>query len=75
METKDEAVGGASGEVASAIPGGEFPMAGERAMPPRARDENGVEARRVTTMGEGVGFGKEASRNLVGEEGNAGPGF
>ena len=44
------AVGRASGEVVGAIAGGEVPMGGEGATPPKARDEDNVEAERVAIV-------------------------
>ena len=61
------AVGGAGGEVVSTIAGGKISMDGEGATPPRVRDEDGVEAGKVTTVGEGANFG-EADGDFVGEE-------
>src|SRR5574339_249543 len=68
------AVGGAGGEVAGAKAGGEVPVEGEGAAPDGARDEDGVEAGGVATVGGGADFGEEAGGDLVGEEAGAAPG-
>ena len=42
---------------------------------PKARDDDSIEAGRVSTVGEGADFGDEASGDLVGEEASAASGF
>ena len=70
------AMSGAGGEVAGVIAGAAVSMDGEGATPPGAKDEDGVEAERVATVGEGVDFAEEAAGvNLVGEVASLAPRF
>lgn len=64
------AVGGAGGEEAGAIAGGEVMVEGEGAKPDGARDEDGG----VATAGGGADLGEETGGDLVGEEAGAAPG-
>ena len=68
VEVSNGVVGGAGGEVANTIAGGELPMDGKGAMPPRAWDEDSVEVIRVATVGKGVNFDKEVGDDLVCKE-------
>ena len=65
------AVGGAGGEEAGAIAGGEVVVKGAGATPDGARgeDDGGV-----ATVGGGADLGEEAGDDLVGEEAGAAPG-